>query len=410
MSDIVSQDKATPEGSARKEPSRDETTPEANAGEAIPPETTAGERVPEAPRASEEGNYALDLAGENAPKARVSGARGVTRGGETGYGPDAETLSEITRDLTGETLFNSGKLKTALLVLLLLAGLALTVRLHNALAVATSPKPIPENPQRIVTLAPSVTETVFAAGLGPEVIGVTTFCRYPPEVLSLPKVAGFSDVNVEAILRLRPDLVILPVDKIQTQAELSRLGLTVMTVDTRTLNGLLSALAELGKATNREKESDLAIDRIEDAIEAAKANAMGKSKPKVLFSVMHSYAGLGYISEITAAGNDGFFSYLIEICGGTNAYDGALSFPSLSREALFKLNPDVIIDLLRSESDVEQTRKDWQSLAGVNAVKNDRLYLFTDESDTVPGPRAYLTIKKVSEAIHPPGEKPRKDV
>ena len=119
---------------------------------------------------------------------------------------------------------------------------------------------------------------------------------------------------------------------------------------------------------------------------------------------MHSYAGLGYISEITAAGNDGFFSYLVRICGGENAYQGALSFPTLSREAIFKLNPDVIIDLVRSEEEAAEARKGWLSLSSVNAVRNGRLYMFTDESDTVPGPRAYLTIRKTSLALHPEGE------
>jgi iron complex transport system substrate-binding protein len=291
--------------------------------------------------------------------------------------------------------------RNAVYVLLFIVGLGLTVWGHKTLKAATAPKPIPEHPQRIVTLAPSVTETVFSVGLGKEVAGVTSFCRYPPEVMNLPKVAGFSDVNVEAILRLRPDLVILPVDKVQTEAELTRLGLTVMPMDTRTLPGLLAAVEELGKATNHRKEADEVISRIRDAINFAQNNAKGKERPKVLFSVMHSYAGLGYISEITAAGDDGFFSYLINICGGVNAYQGALSFPTLSREAIFKLNPDVIIDLVRSEEEAAEASLGWLSLSSVSAIKNGRLHMFTDESDTVPGPRAYLTIRKTALAIHP---------
>jgi iron complex transport system substrate-binding protein len=246
-----------------------------------------------------------------------------------------------------------------------------------------------------------VTETVFAVGLGPSVTGVTSYCRYPPEVEALPKVAGFSDVNVEAILRLRPDLVILPVDKTATSAELARLGLTVMPLDTRNLEGLMEAMEELGAATGRSGEAGLALDRIRSAIAYAREKGRGKPKPKVLFSVMHSYAGLGYISEITAAGSDGFFSNLIEICGGVNAYGGRLPFPSLSREAIFQINPDVIIDLMRSEEEAPDAMRGWQELGNVSAVRNGRVYIFTDESDTVPGPRAWRTIRKVADAIQP---------
>jgi iron complex transport system substrate-binding protein len=246
-----------------------------------------------------------------------------------------------------------------------------------------------------------VTETVFAVGLGPSVTGVTSYCRYPPEVESLPKVAGFSDVNVEAILRLRPDLVILPVDKTATEAELTRLGLTVMPLDTRNLDGLMEAMAELGEATGKTEEAARALERIREAIAYAREKARGKPAPKVLFSVMHSYAGLGYISEITAAGDDGFFSNLIEMCGGVNAYEGRLPFPSLSREAIFKINPDVIIDLMRSEAEAPDAMKGWQELANVSAVRNGRVYIFTEESDTVPGPRAWKTIRKVADAIQP---------
>jgi iron complex transport system substrate-binding protein len=290
-----------------------------------------------------------------------------------------------------------------------LAGLGLAVWGHQTLRAATAPLPIPPHPERIVTLAPSVTETAFAVGLGPMVKGVTSYCRFPPEVADIPVVAGFSDVNVEAILRIRPDLIILPVDKTATAAELRRLGLTVMPLDTRNLAGLMEAIAELGAATGRSREAEGTLDRIRSAIAYAREKARGKPAPKVLFSVMHSYAGLGYISEITAAGNDGFFSNLIEMCGGVNAYQGALPFPSLSREALFRLNPDVIIDLMQDESQAADAMRGWMELGNISAVRGRRVYIFTDESDTVPGPRAWKTIRKVADAIQPGPPLPREE-
>ncbi|MDR2461348.1 MAG: helical backbone metal receptor [Deltaproteobacteria bacterium] len=293
--------------------------------------------------------------------------------------------------------------KNIILGVLFLVGLSLTIWAHRALSASAVPNPIPLHPQRIITLAPSVTETVFAVGLGPEVRGVTTFCHYPPEVENLPRVAGFSDVNIEAILRLRPDLVILPVDKVETQVELTRLGITVMPMDTRTLAGLMEAIRTLGTATGHKVQAMEVLGRLQQAIDFARKNAQGKDRPKVLFSVMHSYAGFGHISELTIAGKDGFFDHLIDICGGVNAYQGSLPFPTLSREAIININPDVIIDLLRSSEEVPDALASWKSLTNVSAIKNKRLYLFTQEADTVPGPRAYRTIRKVALAIHPDG-------
>jgi iron complex transport system substrate-binding protein len=258
----------------------------------------------------------------------------------------------------------------------------------------------------VITLAPSVTEIAFAVGLGPKVVGVTKFCRYPPEVEKLPRVAGFSDMNIEAIVRLRPDLVILPADKAENRRELTRLGLSVLSVDTRTLEGLIKALEDLGKATGRESEAQKVVDAINEAVSEAGRRAEGKPKPKVMFSVMHSYAGLGYISELTIAGRDGFFDHLIEICGGENAYPGKLPFPSVSREAVFRMNPDVIIDLMRSYSEAEDSMESWNTMTSVSAVQKGRVYMFTEESDTVPGPRAWKTIKKVSMVLHPDPENP----
>ncbi|MDR0239515.1 MAG: ABC transporter substrate-binding protein, partial [Deltaproteobacteria bacterium] len=85
----------------------------------------------------------------------------------------------------------------------------------------------------------------------------------------------------------------------------------------------------------------------------------------------------------------------------SNVYTGELAFPRLSREAIIFLNPDVIIDSIPAAENLDAVRRDWQSLASVSAIKNQRLYLFTDEADTVPGPRFYQTLTKLSHALYP---------
>lgn len=259
----------------------------------------------------------------------------------------------------------------------------------------------PANPSRIVSLAPSVTETLYALGLGPQVVGVTQFCAWPPDVASKPRVAGFSDIYLEAVLRAQPDLAVLPVDKTAGKALLEGLGIPVLTLDTRSLPGLLRAMEHLGAATGRQAQAADIISSFQRELRAAEERARGKARPRVLFSVMHSEQGLGYIAQINAVGRDGFYNELIQAAGGENVYDGNLAFPRLSREAVIFLNPDVIVDVIPAGENLEAVRRDWQSLTNVKAIRNHRLVLLTDAADTVPGPRSARTLSKLSRAFHP---------
>jgi len=282
----------------------------------------------------------------------------------------------------------------------LLGFLALSVCAHVALDSLLTPV-APENPQRIVSLAPNVTEILYALGLGPQVVGVSDFCSYPPEVKNKPKVAGFGDINFEGLLRTRPDLVVLLLDKLRSRQNLERLGLAVLSLDTRTIPGLLDAIETLGQATGQVKQARSLLDSIRQDLAAAEEKAAGRKRPRVLFSVMHSYQGLGYINEVVAVGRDGFFDAMIQAAGGRNAYEGSLAFPRLSRESLFFLDPEIIVDVIPPDEDIEAARRDWNSLKSLKAVKNQRLVLLTDEAATVPGPRFVQTVTRLSQAFHP---------
>jgi ABC-type Fe3+-hydroxamate transport system, periplasmic component len=272
---------------------------------------------------------------------------------------------------------------------------------HNALGRLSGPAAVPADPERIVSLAPSVTETLYALGMGTKVVGVTQFCVYPPDVVSKPKVAGFSEINFEAILRVRPDLVVLPNDKTENKKDLERLGLPVFDLDTRSLPDLMRAVKTLGEKTGHRREAETILAQFRTALGDARKRAEGKNKPRVLFSVMHTYEGFGYITEINAVGRDGFYNELIEAAGGVNVYRGTLPFPRLSREAIIFCNPDVIIDVVPGAENLEAVRRDWESLSSVNAIRDNRLYLLTDEADTIPGPRSYQTLTRLSQAFFP---------
>lgn len=281
-----------------------------------------------------------------------------------------------------------------------LVGLGLTILAHQALDQMASPGPLPERPQRIVSLAPSITETFYAMGLGQAVVGVTSYCAWPPEVRKKPAVAGFSEINYEAVLALKPDLVALPIDRNLSRAELERLGLAVLLMDTRSLSGVMDSIGQIGRATGRDAEANQIFDHMRTSLDRARQRASGQARPSVLFSVMHSYEGLGHISQINIVGRDGFYDQLLELAGAVNAYQGRLAFPRLSREAIIYLDPEVIIDIIPDGFDLATIKADWQSLSTVRAIKNNRLFFLSEEA-TIPGPRFPATLDRLSAIFHP---------
>ena len=279
----------------------------------------------------------------------------------------------------------------------------LAVWTHRSLARLTRPPEIPAHPQRIVSLAPSVTEILYALDLGDRVAGLTDYCAWPPETAGKPRVAGFSQINFEALLRVRPDLAALPVDKIGSRIRLEQLGIPVMLLDTRSLRGFMEAVAALGRAAGREPQARALLTGMETALEAAKARARGHPKPRVLFVVMHSNKRPGHIQEVNVVGRDGFFSEMLEAAGGVNAYQGNLPFPLLSREAIIFLNPEVILDVAppAMSADPAANMRYWAGFTGVSAVAHKRVHSIADAGATVPGPRFPQTLALISEALHP---------
>ncbi|MDR2603915.1 MAG: helical backbone metal receptor [Desulfovibrio sp.] len=276
--------------------------------------------------------------------------------------------------------------------------LLLALPAHMALERPLHPASAPDGARRIVSLAPGITETLYALKLGPRIAGVTSYCLYPPEAALKPRVAGFSDVNLEAVLRARPDLVLLPEDKRDNLLRLETLGLPALPLDVSSPSALAASVERIGNITGREAEAEALLAEFRGGLEAAAARAAGNTPPRVLFSVMRDIRG-GGLSEVIAVGGDGFYSELIALAGGDNVCAGHIAFPRISREALIFLDPEVMIDALPG-GDAEQARRDWESLSSVGAVQTGRVLLLTDPADTIPGPRFFRTLDKLSRAFH----------
>lgn len=260
--------------------------------------------------------------------------------------------------------------------------------------------------QRIISLAPSITETLFALQLGAQVVGVTRYCDYPPQALSKPKVGGYLDPNMEAIVTLRPDLVITFPGHQTLQRRLDQLGIATLQVQHQKLEDILEAIHIIGAATGKEAEAAALLTALKRRVEAIKAKTAGLPRPRVLVTMGRPIGNP--LKEVFVAGAADPYDEMIRIAGGVNAYQGRfIRVPPLSAEGIIHLDPEVIIELV---SDREAQKKDWSDttlvqdwagLSRVAAVKTGRIHLFADDFDTVPGPRFIQTLEKMAQVIHP---------
>lgn len=295
--------------------------------------------------------------------------------------------------------------KIALWVLLILGGIT------DASGDAPNPwennkaiKPELERYHRIISLAPSITETLFALGLGAQVVGVTRYCNYPPKALTKTRVGGYLDPNLEAIVALRPDLIItFPGHRTLTQ-RLEQLRISTLQVQHQKLKDILDSIRIIGMATGKETEAKALLASLKSRMDAIKAKTAGLPRPQVLVVMGHPISPL---REVFVAGAADPYDEMIRIAGGVNAYQGRfIRMPPLSAEGIMHLDPEVIIELISEQTapqDLDDTAllQDWAGFSTVAAVKTGRVHFFTDDFDTVPGPRFIRTLEKMARAIHP---------
>ena len=218
--------------------------------------------------------------------------------------------------------------------------------------------------RRIVSMAPSITETLYALGLGDRVVGVTRYCDFPPDVQRKTRVGGYFDPNLEAILMLKPDLVIMLEEQVESMPAMDKLKLETLVVSHKTIDGIIDSFRAIGRRCGRGPEGRRMAREFKDRLERIRAKTQGLPRPRVLFVLDRTF-GRGHLTDVYVAGADDFFDTIIELAGGRNAcrVQGARN-PVVSPEGLLWLDPDVIVDLARSdvlEKHSQQTiRADWK--------------------------------------------------
>jgi iron complex transport system substrate-binding protein len=256
----------------------------------------------------------------------------------------------------------------------------------------TNPRAIPH---RIVSLAPSVTEILFALGFGDRLVGVTTYCDYPVEARRLPKVGAFMKPSLEAIMGKKPDLVIGVdggTDRLQAR-EMERLGLNVALISVAGLNDILHSIKSVARLLGREEAGEGLARKIDAQIQEVKKR-VGQAPVRSVLMVVG-------IRPLVAVGRKNFIDELITLAGGKNiAGDASQPWLNLPEEYVVAKAPQVIIEAGMG-SEREGSNKRWDDLRSVPAVREGRVYAYPSDKILRPGPRVGEALAELAPIIHP---------
>lgn len=250
-------------------------------------------------------------------------------------------------------------------------------------------------PQRIVSLAPSITESLFALGLDSSVAGVTEYCDFPEAARRKPKVGGMLNPNVERVLALRPDLVLMSGSgNVRSDYEkLTSSGVTVFVSYPKSVEDVFKSISAIGTLTTHTDRADSIVHRLRQRRDELVQRALREQRKSVLMLLS--------LSPIIAIGPGTFLDELLSLANGVNIAHGAsASYPALSREEILRSQPDVIIamnDIARSEDDILRAYPEWE---GLNAVRHKQVAIVDAAIVSRPGPRVIDGLDAVIRAIH----------
>ncbi len=261
-------------------------------------------------------------------------------------------------------------------------------------------------PQRIVSTAPSITEMLYALGLGDRVVGVTVYCHYPPEAAEKPKIGTYIDPNLEAIAALKPDLVIIQTNPVQLQAKLERLGLRVLEVRHDNVAEVFDSIAAIAKAAGveaRAAELNAGLRRQLDQIRSA---VKDRPQASMMFVVGRAPAR---IEDIIVIGRASYLNDIIGIAGGANIFrDSVAPYPKVGIEEILSRNPEVIVDwgdMTDTAGVTEQQKRSvvalWNRYPSLRAVRNHRVHAVASDVFVVPGPRMIEAAREFARMLHP---------
>ncbi len=256
---------------------------------------------------------------------------------------------------------------------------------------------VPENPRRVVSLAPTVTEIVFALGKGDLLKGVTEYSDYPPQAELLPRVGSYVRLDLEKIVALKPDLCIAdrngnPENEVK---ELESFGIPVYVVDPRSLNTTIGAVLGIGQLLCVDRKARHLANQMRAKIERVKKRiAETNRRPRVFFQIG--------TSPLVSVGTHTLINGLIEAAGGQNVAAGPAAYPRFGMEQVLELRPDVIIvTSMTGHTDLRQVKAQWDRFRELPAVKNNRIFVVNADLFDRASPRLVEGLEILARLLHP---------
>lgn len=271
------------------------------------------------------------------------------------------------------------------------AGLSFQISLVDDLDRTVS---LPSPAQRVVSLAPSITETLFAVGAGDQVAGVTDYCNYPEEAKHKPRVGGIVNPSMEAIISLKPDLIILSMEG-NVREDFSKLlsfGIPVFVTNPRTLAGIYKSIYDIGMLTGYREQASQLVHTMQAREESVRSAAQGK-KRKVLFIVS--------LQPLIVVGSKTFLAELIDLAGGLNiAGMSVATYPTYSREAVVAENPEILFLMSDVPADPHGLVNLYPEWKQTDAEKNGNVFSVNADIVSRPGPRAIDGLETLFHFLH----------
>ena len=249
--------------------------------------------------------------------------------------------------------------------------------------------------ERIITLAPALTEIVFALGKGDSIVGNTRFCDFPEKAGTITKVGGFMDLNIEMLINLKPDLIILYPESYE-KVKILKKRIKLLAVKHKTLNHLYETIITISKELKEIKKGELMVSNIKITLENIRKKSQNKKKWKTLLIAGRNPDQL---SNMYVIGNKDFLNDILEISGGINAYTGNILYPNISIESVVSMNPDFIIELSAFNQHIQEEKilKLWEKYKIITAARKNRIIIIKDSFWFRPGPRVVKIAEKLYE-------------
>lgn len=286
----------------------------------------------------------------------------------------------------------------AALTLWLAGGAALQKPKHAPLPSGADRR---QPPARIVSMAPNLTEILFALGLGDRVVGVTQDSDYPAAALDKPRVGTFWQPSIEAVIATRPDLVVTLAFEQHRELShrLTRRGCPCLTVDIERVEDLFRAITALGETAGVPEQARALSEEIRTYVQRrSQARTAGMTPVKVLWVVQRE--------PLRVAGRDTFVNEMIELAGGENAIGPTLhKYPPVGAEQVIAAGPEVIIEPAMVEGSLGAQQRQalayWRRCGNVPAAVNGRIYVIDGDAVSRLGPRLPAGIEAIAQCLRP---------